>query len=185
MAGWTWPGLGVVGSYNAILLGAFNAIVIETEFLLFEKIFCAEGIAAHPNLIVDLILTMPWYILMVFTFVKVQQHRRFSSATVLFLGGFYELGGDGIVGSLMGIFDGSFQLFTLEYWLMMAGMFLWVFIPVYSSMVLPPAWLIVTADPPKPPSTPAWSAALKPMLWLIPFTGYLIVIMLVIFAVSG
>jgi hypothetical protein len=170
---------------NAIILGIFNAAVIETEFLVFEKIFGAQGVAAHPNPFVDLVLTMPWYILMVITFVKVQHRWRFSAATVLFLGGVYELGGDGIVGALMGVFDGAFQLFTLEYWLMMALMMFWLFIPVYSPMVLPPAWLVSTMDTPEQPTGSAWRAALKPMLWLFPFTLYLLIVMLIIFAVSG
>lgn len=171
---------------NAVILGAFNAAVIEAEFLLFEKVFGAEGVAAHPNLMVDLILTMPWYILMVFTFVQVLHRWRFSAATVLFLGGVYELGGDGIVGPLLeAIFGDSFRLFTLEYWLMMATMALWLFIPVYSSMVLPPTWLVATLDPPEQPAGSAWRAALKPMLWLIPFTFYLLVVLLVMFVVLG
>lgn len=182
---WWLPLLSKHPLRNAALLGVFNAAVIETVFLFFEKIFGAEGVAAHPNLIVDLIMTLPWYILMVLTFVKLQQRWRFSAATVLFLGGVYEMGADGIVGSLMGFLWGEFQLLTLEYWLMMAGMFLWVFIPVYSSMVLPPAWLLATTDPPERPSGSAWGAALKPMLWLFPFTLYLLVIMLVIFALFG
>ncbi|MFZ6029229.1 MAG: hypothetical protein ACOYYS_16070 [Chloroflexota bacterium] len=170
---------------NAVILGAFNAAVIETEFLVFEKIFGAEGVAAHPNLLVDLIMTMPWYTLMVLTFVKVQHRWRFSAATVLFLGGVYELGGDGMVGAFMGVFWGNYQLFTLEYWLMMAIMFLWTFIPVYSSMVLPPAWLVATAAPPEQAVGAAWRAALKPMLWLIPFGVYLLAVMLIIVIVSG
>lgn len=182
---WWLPRLSRHQLRNAMMLGAFNAVVIETEFLVFEKIFGAEGIAAHPNLLVDLILTMPWYILMVVTFVKVQHRWRFSVATVLFLGGIYEMGGDGIVGSLVGIFSGDFQILTLEYWVMMAVVYLWVFITVYSSMVLPPTWLIATTDPPIRPVGTAWRGALKPMLWLIPFTLYLILIMLILSEISG
>ena len=181
---WWLPLLSKHPLRNAVLLGIFNAAVIETEFLCFEKIFGAAGVAAHPNLIVDLVMTMPWYILMVLTFVKVQHRWRFSAATVLFLGGVYEMGGDGLVGSLMGMLWGKFQFLNLEYWLMMAFVFLWAFIPVYSSMVLPPTWIVATTDPPEQPAGSAWRAALEPMLWLIPFTLYLFVIMLVIFAFS-
>jgi hypothetical protein len=178
---WWLPRLAKRPLRNAVLLGAFNAAVIETEFLVFEKIVGAQGVAAHPNLIVDLLMTMPWYILMCLTFVKVQNRRRFPGATVLFLGGLYELGGDGIVGSLLGVFFGDLQLFTIAYWVQMVLLFFWAFIPVYSSMVLPPSWLIqATPVPTERQSTPAWRDALKPMLWLIPFTVYLVVFLLII-----
>ena len=62
---------------NAILLGSFNAAVIETLFLFIEKAFGASGVAAHPNLLIDLLMTMPWYIGMVWIFVKVQEKERF------------------------------------------------------------------------------------------------------------
>jgi hypothetical protein len=178
---WWLPQLARRPLRNAVILGAFNAAVIEAEFLFFEKLFGAEGVAAHPDLLFDLILTMPWYILMVITFVKVQHRWRFSAATVLFLGGVYEMGADGIVGPLLEAIAGdSFSLFTLEYWLMMALMGLWLFIPVYSSMVLPPTWLVTNTDSPESPSGSAWKAALKPMFWLIPFTGYVIIAMIAI-----
>lgn len=165
---------------NAVILGAFNAAVIETEFLVFEKIFGAQGVAAHPNLFMDLLITMPWYIMMCFTFVKVQNIRRFSVPTVLFLGGIYEIGGDGIVSPLLDVFMGDLQLFTIEYWMQIFVMMLWVFVPVYSSMVLPPAWLIETTPASDDqPSTPAWRDALKPMLWLIPFAVYVVILFVI------
>jgi hypothetical protein len=183
---WWQPKLANRPLRNAIILGAINAAIIETEFLCFEKAFGAQGVAAHPNLIVDLIMTMPWYILMVLTFVKVQHRWRFSAATMLFLGSIYELGADGIVGPLLEAISGtSLRLLTLEYWLMMALMGLWLFIPVYSSILLPPAWLVATTEPPEHPTGSAWRAALKPLLWLLPFTVYVIVLMFIIFAISG
>ncbi|NOY99515.1 MAG: hypothetical protein GXP40_10020 [Chloroflexi bacterium] len=123
---------------NAALLGIFNAAAIETLFLVIEKITGAKGVAAHPNLLLDLIMTMPWYVMMVITFVKVQHRRRFAPAVVLLLGAVYELGADGIVGPLIGLLFGDTQIFTLEYWLLLGLAGVWAFIPVYSSMVLPP-----------------------------------------------
>ncbi|MBN2005758.1 MAG: hypothetical protein JXA21_20545 [Anaerolineae bacterium] len=164
---------------NAVLLGVFNAAIVETEFLIFEKLFGAEGLAAHPNLLLDLIITMPWYILMCLSFAKIQARRGFSSATVLFLGGIYELGADGIVGPLLGALSGDFSFFTLAYWPQML-LFFWVFISVYSSLLLPSSWLIATIPVPTDLlHTPAWRDALKPLLWLIPFALYLLVFMLV------
>jgi hypothetical protein len=163
---------------NAMLLGIFNAALIETLFLVMEKIFGAEGVAAHPNLLVDLLLTMPWYTAMVIMFVRVQTRRRFSTPTVLLLGATYELGADGFVGQLISLPFGTSQLLNPEYWIMLALLIFWQFILVYSSMVLPPAWLIELSPPPEPPSNLAWRDALRPMIWLIPFTVYLILVLL-------
>jgi hypothetical protein len=170
----------------AVILGVINAALIETEFLIIGYIFDAITIAAHPNLIMDLLMTMPWYTMMVITFVRVQKRWHFRTATVLFLGGIYEMGGDGIVGSLFSMMEGNFQLLSPEYWLLMALVYVWAFIPVYSSMLLPAAWIVERIPPDEGcPQGKAWRAALKPMLWLIPFTIYLLIFMLISFVISS
>ncbi len=163
---------------NAILLGIFNAAVIETVFLAVEKLMGAEGVAAHPNLLIDLVMTLPWYAMLVVAFVGVQHRQRFSPAVVLLLGALYELGADGVAGPLVGMLFGDFQLLTLEYWLLLMLFGFWAFIPVYSSILLPPAWLIETTPHARPPSPPAWRDALKPLIWLIPFLIYLLILFL-------
>ncbi len=165
---------------SAAALGIFNAAVVETLFLLLEKLTGAEGVAAHPSLIVDLLLTMPWYALMVVTFVRVQNRRRFSPAVVLLLGALYELGADGVLGPLAGLLFGDMQAASAEYWLMLGLFGFWAFIPVYSSMVLAPSWLIDRAPPQPPGAAPPWLDALKPLLWLFPFALYLLVAVLVV-----
>jgi hypothetical protein len=165
---------------NAILLGSINAIVVETLFLVVEKIFGASGVAAHPNLAVDLLLTMPWYIGMVWIFVRVQKTERFSPAGVLLLGAVYELGADGIVGGqiIPLIMGESINLVTS--WFFMLILAFWQFIPVYSSMVLPSAWILDSIPSETKPTKPRWRRGLLPLLWLIPFSVYLLVIILII-----
>jgi hypothetical protein len=46
-------------------LDPINAAVIETIFLGAEKVCSAEGVATHPNLLIDLLMTMTWYIAMI------------------------------------------------------------------------------------------------------------------------
>jgi hypothetical protein len=162
---------------NAIWLGSINAAVVETFFLIFEQLLGAEGVAAHPNLVIDLMLTMPWYIGMVVIFVRVQHRRRFSLWAVLLLGGLYEVGADGIIGA-----GASGALASPLYWLLLPSVAFWMFIPVYSSMVLPPALLVGTTPAPDPPSSPAWRDALRPLWWLVPFVVYLVAAMLVLVA---
>ncbi len=165
---------------NAVYLGVVNAAFVETVFVLIEKMTSAQGVAAHPNLLLDLLLTMPWYTAMTWTFVGVQHRRRFDPAVVLLLGAVYELGADGILGPLLALLSGDFQILTPTYWLLMALSAFWVFIPVYSPLVLPPAWVIASAPQPERPSIPAWREALKPLLWLIPFGLYILVLMLIL-----
>lgn len=170
---------------NAALLGILNAAIIETLFLAVERAFGAKGVAAHPNLVVDLLLTMPWYTLMVITFVRVQDRQRFSASTVLLLGAVYELGADGVVGQLIGFPFGDSQLLDPGFWALLLLLACWQFILVYSSMVLPPAWLVELAPREEPPREAAWRDALRPLIWLIPFSLYLFAALIVLGALTG
>ena len=185
--GWWLPRLSARPLRNAMALGIFNAAVIETLFLVVERIYGAEGIAASPNLLLDLLITMPWYVGMVVIFVRVQHRRRFNGVTVLFLGGLYEVAADGLVGGvLMEALGGNFIFLDPGYWALLLVIAVWQFILVYSSMVLPPAWVIATTPPPDDaPSGPAWRDALRPMLWAIPFAVYLVVLMVVLALLGG
>lgn len=161
---------------NAMILGIVNAAVIETLFLVVERAFGAEGVAAHPNLLLDLLITMPWYTAMVIVFVRVQHRRRFTVPVVLLLGGVYELGADGLVG---GAFEGT--IFHPAAPLFLALFAYPTFIWVYSAMVLPPAWIVATTPAPDdPPATPAWRDALRPLVWLVPFALYLLALLVIL-----
>ena len=170
---------------NATLLSIFNAIVVETIFWMFQHLTGAEDLAAHPNLILDLVLTMPWYILLAITFVRVQNRQRFAPAVVLLLGGLYEIGGDGIVGPAINILEGNNMLCTPGYWIQIALLHVWVFVIVYSALVLPPTWIIAQAPRPEPPHPPVWLDILKPLVWLIPVTIYLAIWLLILSETSG
>lgn len=172
---WWLPRLSSHPLRSAMILGTVNAAVIEMLFLVVEKLMGAEGVSADPNLLLDLLITMPWYVGMVVIFVWVQHRRRFSPWTVLWLGGLYEVGGDGLVGGIL-----SGDLFNPLTPLLIIGVMWWVFIPVYSSMVLPPAWLIEMTPPIDPPPSPAWQDALRPLLWLIPFLIYVQVLLMIL-----
>jgi hypothetical protein len=177
---WWLPRLSRRPLRNAMILGCINAAVIETLFLVIEKLMGAEGVAASPNLLLDLLGTMPWYVGMVVIFVRVQNRRRFSPWIVLLLGGIYEIGGDGLLGGTL-----SGDLFNPLAPLMLVGVMMWLFIPIYSSMVMPPSWLIETAPPPDPPLAPAWRDALRPLLWLFPTLIYILVWMVVLVVFSN
>ena len=165
---------------NAILLGSINAAVIETLFLLIEKVFGASGVSAHPNLLIDLLMTMPWYIGMVWIFVKVQENERFPLAAVLLLGAVCEMGADGITGGVIMPSIMGTPVNLIEFTVLALLAAFWQFIPVYSSLVLPPAWILENALPPAETTKKRWGRALLPLLLLIPFSLYLIILMLII-----
>lgn len=167
---------------NAILLGIFNAAVVETMFLVMEKITGAVGVAAHPNLIADLLITMPWYVPMIWTFVRVQNRRHFAAVTVLLLAGLYESGADGVLAMwLLPVVTGKMTPLNPVLLLLPTVMF-WGFIPVYSSFLLPPAWVLEAAhlpgEPAAPPLPHAWLDAMKPLFWLIPYAAIAVPLMM-------
>lgn len=113
-----------------ILIGSFGAVWVEFVFWLFEKIFGAVGVAAHPNLILDLVATMPWYILMIFLLWRVETTHRYTFTELLFLGGIYELGADGFIGSFL---EGTLLLVTIP----LIFLLIPLFVVVYSFIILP------------------------------------------------
>ena len=167
---------------NAILLGVFNAAVVETFFLVMEKVTGATGVAAHPNLIADLAITMPWYVPMIWTFVRVQNRHHFATANVLLLAGLYESGADGLLaGWLLPVVTGKMAPLNLGFFLLLPGVMFWGFILCYSSFLLPPAWVLEAArepgESPAPPVPHAWRDAMKPLFWLIPYAAIAVPLM--------
>jgi hypothetical protein len=159
---------------GATVLGMVNAAIIEALFLAVQTALGAEGVAADPDLVVDWLLTMPWYIGMVWSFVRVQKSETYAASAVLLWGAVYESGSDGTVGGvIMPLLMGA-RVNPIEHFVFLFGLAFWQFIPVYSSMVLPPAWVLAAAHPEAPSEMRArFLPGLKPLLWLIPYTLYL------------
>ena len=168
---------------GATAIGIFNAALVEALFLAVQTALGATGVAAHPNLFMDWLITMPWYAGMVWIFARVQRRERYSAAAVLLWGAAYEAGADGMVGGLivpaiLGSGPGLAQHLAF-----LAGLAFWQFIPVYSSMVLAPAWVLGAAarrrvEPAV--SRPArFAPGLKPFAWLAIYTVYLLVVLVV------
>jgi len=97
-----WDGLALGPSTKLFLAGGLVAGFVETEYVIWEHVTGAVGAAASPNLGMDLVETMPWYLLLM-TFLGVTlKHIRPSLFQLLLLGGVYELMTDGLLGSLLG-----------------------------------------------------------------------------------
>ena len=163
---------------KAFLLAVFNAAVIETLFWGIERFFGATGVAASQNLLLDLLLTMPWYMAISWSFIRGFERTRFRWEVVLLLGALYEVGGDGIVGGLVvpAIFGNPPNF--LEFFTLVPLLAFWQFIPVYSSIVLPPTWYIRPFPSASKPSCPWWDG-LSPLLWIFPFIAYLVLVMII------
>lgn len=116
--------------WRFVLVGGAGAAIVETFFWAAEKATGATGVAASPNLAVDLLATMPWYLLMLALLWKVITRYRYTLPQILLLGGVYELGADGLVGSLLG---GKLEPVLLIF----LPLFFPVFIVVYSAMIIP------------------------------------------------
>lgn len=150
-----------------LVLGLSGALVIETVFWFWEKFAGASGVAANPNFLLDLAITLPWYFLMIVIFWQVQKRYRYTTAEILLFGGIYELAADGLIG---GLYKGNIWL-GLVYGLIGLP----VFITVYSVIMLPLSMLVKkirpssARQPTKQNKKIRRFLALLPLLGLIPF----------------
>lgn len=169
---------------GATALGIANAALIEALFLAVQTGLGAEGVAANENLLLDWLITMPWYAGMVWIFVRVQRRERYSAAAVLLWGAAYEAGADGLVGGLLGPAVLGTPPDVPQHLVFLAVLAAWQFIPVYSSMVLAPAWVLDAADAARVEPVVSRRAriapGLKPFLWLAIYSAYLLVVLVTI-----
>jgi len=113
-----------------ILFGSLGAVWVEFIFWFFEKIFNSVGVAASPNFILDLIATMPWYIVMVALVWVIHKRYSYTLVEMAFLGGFYEfISPDGVMAAL---FSGNFGA------LILLPAMIPLYMLVYSYILLPP-----------------------------------------------
>ena len=160
-----------------VAIGSLGAAWVETVFWALERAFGASGVAASPNLALDLLATMPWYVPMVALLWVVQRRHRYSLYEVLMLGGVYELGADGIVGPFVG---GTLAPASAP----LAALLFPMLVIAYSFMVLPASALLrADLDALRGGAAPAGDATryaygLLPLLGLAPYVALGFLIML-------
>jgi hypothetical protein len=150
-----------------ILIGSLGAAFAEYVFWQMEKIYGITGVAANPNLGIDLLVTMPWYVMMIALLWKVETRYRYGFAELFVLGGVYELGADGLVGSIMG---GTFSAITVPSLIALIPFFSLV----YAVMVIPCSAIMRDDVDAVRNSRPAatgnrYTYAMLPWLGLIPY----------------
>ncbi|MFQ6012426.1 MAG: hypothetical protein ACE5LS_02115 [Thermoplasmata archaeon] len=149
-----------------VVVGGLGAVLVETFFWAAEQATGATGVAASPNLAIDLLVTMPWYLLMLTLLWKVLTRYRYTLPQLLLLGGVYELGADGLLASFFGGQLGPGLIVLLP-------VFFPIFIVVYGAIILPAALALrdELATWPRPGEPP--SRGRKALYGLLPLLGLL------------
>ena len=158
-----------------ILIGSAGAIWDESLFGSVEGGFGITGVAANPNFAIDLLATMPWYVLMIALLWKVQTTYRYTLFELLLLGGIYELGADGIFGAVL---HGMVSLETFP----LVVLIIPEFVMVYSFMIFPASFMLRPEIEKRIQKEPKGTARrlvyrLLPLLGLIPYVVLFILIL--------
>ena len=154
-----------------VFVGSLGAVWAECVFWFFEKWFGAGGVAASPHLVLDLVITMPWYVIMLFLLYKVETVYHYTFTEILLLGGLYELGADGLFGQVL-------EGLTVPNLILTVAVFP-LFVVVYSVIVLPPTFLLregIRSTRVNNNGHKYWYGLL-PLLGLVPFALYAFVLM--------
>lgn len=158
-----------------IAVGSLGAIWVECVFWFLEKVFGASGVAASSNVFLDLAITMPWYVIMLWLLYTVETRYSYSYTEILLLGGVYELGADGIFAQILEepTFSG----------LCLAVMVIPLFVVVYSIIVLAPSFVVREEIDEvrrlRPPGAHKYWCGLLPLVGLLPFALYILLLLLV------
>ena len=161
-------------AFRFIISGSIGAALVEILFWAVEIMVGSNGVAAHPNIFIDLAVLMPWYISMITIFWFVNKKCGFSWQTTMLLGGIYELFADGIAGNLL-----MGNQITPEY-IVMLPIFFGVFVFVYFPMLaMPVKYYNIKSEIDVPlPQYKRILYAMLPVLALIPYS----LLFLIIFA---
>lgn len=155
-----------------VIIGGIGAALVETFFWAGERATGAVGVAASPDLAIDLLITMPWYLLMMALLWKVVTRYRYTLGHLLLLGGIYDVGADGIVGGILG---GNLPPALL----ILLPLFLPLLIVVYSAIIVP-AFLALRQELdgwPRTDEGSGWRKALYALLPLLGLTPYLVLVL--------
>ena len=162
------------GILAAALAGIFCALVVESLAWGTQMMAGAGANVTSTNYLINLLISMPWYIGLVVIYTRVQDRRRVSVPLLLLLGGLYKSLLIGIINaSTASILMGD-QVSLVNSWWWMIRIGFWQYIPIYSSIMLIPAWILETrpVEPSPKNFKPAWLDAVRPAFWLFPYIIY-------------
>lgn len=165
------------GILAASLAGIFCALVVETVSWGTQMMAGATANVTSTNYLLNLLITMPWYIGLVVIYARVQERRRFPVPLLLVLGGLYKSLLIGILNATTASILMSDQVSLVNSWWWMIRIGFWQYIPIYSSIMLVPVWILETRPAVPSPKNfkPAWLDAIRPAFWLFPYALYWLV----------
>ncbi len=157
---------------NTAWIAFANALLVRVIILLFEQILQGSAASAGSSPYISLLLTLPWYVGLIYFFIQIQQKNRYHWTTVLLLAGFYELifnlCVNGIVlpwlsGQPLPVLDSLLELLLTGYW---------QFVILNSSVFLSIAWIFEnTSSGMLPPKHSFWQIFF-PLVWIFPYLVY-------------
>lgn len=142
------------------VLGSIGAIFIETAIWVAQTFLKTTGVAIHPNLLVDLVMTVPFYTLLSYFVAKWVMKYAFSWPTIALAAGIYETAADGVIGNLIRLnFFGA----------LISPILIPVFMVLYAPIILVPFLLMPRMGSPVKPSFREYKVLLKPLIALAVF----------------
>lgn len=165
---------------NAAIFAIANAFFISFIVNLCAQLIQSSTVSASMISNSNLLVTIPWLIGIILLFIPIQKKFQFSWPIIILLSGLYEF----IVeiwlnGLLIPLLSGQ----TISFWYIFSDLFLfgfWQFAILYSPVFLVIGWtfedLSVSEDEKKNPL----QRALKPVIWLLPFSIYFVILYLII-----
>jgi hypothetical protein len=157
-----------------VIIGGLGAAWAELIFWGYQTAFHITGVAANANLGLDLLVTMPWYLLMLALLWRAVTRHAYSYRELAFLGGAYDLCADGLLRQALG---GALSVNAA----LLDVIALPMFIAAYSVMVLPPCALLaeetaaIRAERP-PQRGRRLLYGLLPITGLLPYTAALLIV---------
>lgn len=118
-----------------VLIGGAGAAWAEFIFWAYQTAFRITGVAANASFGLDLVVTMPWYLLMLVLLWQVVTRQSYTYRELVLLGGVYDLCADGLLRQAIG---GSLTPAAAALDVVAMPMF----VVAYSIMVLPPCVLL-------------------------------------------
>jgi len=85
------------------ICGTIGGIFVETVIWWAQTTLNTKGAAISTNLWIDLLITVPFYILLCYFLGDLVMKYNFSWIAIALAGGFYEIIADGIIGNLIGL----------------------------------------------------------------------------------
>jgi hypothetical protein len=160
----------------AIANAFFISFMVKLCAQLIQSFTTGESTISSSNLLV----TIPWLTGIILLFIPVQKKYHFSWPVLLLLSGLYEFIAEiWLDGLLIPLLSGQ----TISFWYTFSDLFIfgfWQFAILYSPIFLVIGWIFEDLSVSEDEKKTSLQNALKPMVWLLPFSIYFLILYLII-----